>query len=229
MNGSLVLEGGAEFGGGMALPDRQAIALAGGPDAPVRIIPTAAAPDRNHLRAGGNAERWFKQLGARDVQSVGLIDRASAQDPLIVESLRAALLIYLLGGFTHYLAQTLLGSPAWEAVLQAWRDGAVLAGSSAGAMVLCQFYFDPSQGQVCDGLGLVPGTLVLPHHNTFGKGWAARLAKELPAVTLLGIDEQTGLVSSPDDGRWSVLGAGAATLYRGGQPERYLAGSAFTL
>ena len=160
---------------------------------------------------------------------MGLIDRASAQDPLIVESLRAALLIYLLGGFTHYLAQTLLGSPAWEAVLQAWRDGAVLAGSSAGAMVLCQFYFDPSQGQVFDGLGLVPGTLVLPHHNTFGKGWAARLAKELPAVTLLGIDEQTGLVSSPDDGRWSVLGAGAATLYRGGQPERYLAGSAFTL
>ena len=233
MNGSLILEGGAEFGGQMALPDRQAIALAGGPDAPVRIIPTAAAPDRNHLRAGGNGERWFKQLGARDVQSVGLIDRVSAQDAHIVASLRAARLIYLLGGFTHYMAQTLLGSPAWEAVLQAWREGAVVAGSSAGAMVLCQFYFDPGQGKVFDGLGLVPGTLVLPHYQTFGKGWAPRLAKELPGVTLLGIDEQTGLVSGPDGSRWSVLGAGAATLYRAGagtgQPECYPAGSEFTL
>ena len=229
MNGSLVLEGGAEFGGQMALPDRQALALAGGPDAPLRIIPTAAAPDRNHLRAGQNGVRWFKQLGARDVQSIGLIDAASARDPLISESLRSARLIYLLGGFTHYLAQTLLGSPAWDAVLQAWREGAVVAGSSAGAMVLCQYYFDPGQGQVFDGLGLVPGTLVLPHHNTFGKGWAARLSTQLPGVTLLGIDEQTGLVSSADGSRWSVLGAGQAVLYRGGKPERHPTGSEFSL
>ena len=135
MSGCLVLEGGAEFGGLMALPDRQAISLAGGPDAPLRLIPTAAPPDHNHLRAGGNGERWFKRLGARDVQSVLLTDRASAQDALIADSLRGARLIYLLGGFTHYLAQTLQGSAAWEAALQAWRAGAVLAGSSAGAMV----------------------------------------------------------------------------------------------
>jgi hypothetical protein len=36
-----------------------------------------------------------------------LIDKASANDEAIAESLREAKLIYLLGGFTHYLAQTL--------------------------------------------------------------------------------------------------------------------------
>ena len=43
MPGSLVLEGGAEFGGRMADVDRQALSLAGGVQAPVVILPTAAA------------------------------------------------------------------------------------------------------------------------------------------------------------------------------------------
>ena len=42
--GYILLEGGAEFGGEMALPDRQALALAGGPDTRLSIIPAAAAP-----------------------------------------------------------------------------------------------------------------------------------------------------------------------------------------
>ncbi len=43
--GYLLLEGGAEFCGRMRDPDLRAIELAGGFDAPLRIIPTAAAPD----------------------------------------------------------------------------------------------------------------------------------------------------------------------------------------
>ena len=46
MTGYLLLEGGAEFSGKMADPDRRAIELAGGPDVIISIIPTAAAPDR---------------------------------------------------------------------------------------------------------------------------------------------------------------------------------------
>jgi len=55
--GYLLLEGGAEFGGEMREPDLKAIELAGGFDAPIRIIPTAAAPDNNHQRAGNNGVR----------------------------------------------------------------------------------------------------------------------------------------------------------------------------
>ena len=61
--GYIVLEGGAEFGGEMAAPDRRALELAGGLDVPVSIIPTAAAPDNNHQRAGENGKRWFQSLG----------------------------------------------------------------------------------------------------------------------------------------------------------------------
>src|SRR5690242_964762 len=117
--GYLLLEGGAEFGGRMRDPDLKAIELAGGFEAPIRILPTAAAPDNNHQRAGNNGVRWFQSLGARDVVSVPLIDKASASTEAIASSLRAAKLIYMLGGFTNYLGETLKGSPAWEAVLEA--------------------------------------------------------------------------------------------------------------
>ena len=226
--GYLLLEGGAEFGGRMRDPDRKAIELAGGLEAPIRIIPTAAAPDNNHQRAGTNGIRWFQSLGAKDVVSLPLTDKASANDAGIAKSLQAAKLIYMLGGFTGYLGETLTGSPAWEAVLDAYRRGAVIAGSSAGAMVMCEFYYDPGARRVVKGLNLVPKSLVLPHHNTFGKSWAPQLKKQLPDVTLIGIDEQTGLLDD-SAGTWTVYGRGDVTYYRNGQVEIHEAGNAFSV
>jgi len=225
--GYLLLEGGAEFGGRMREPDLKAIELAGGFDAPIRIIPTAAAPDHNHQRAGSNGIRWFERLGAKNVFSLPLIDQASANDENIAGSLRDAKLIYMLGGFTGYLGETLTGSAAWNAVLEAYQRGAVIAGSSAGAMVMCEFYYDPGRGQIMDGLNLVKNSIVLPHHNTFGKKWAPRLL-EVSHATLIGIDEQTGML---DDGAqtWTVHGGGNVALYRLGGIENYPRGKTFSL
>jgi cyanophycinase len=224
--GYLLLEGGAEFGGRMRDSDLKAIELAGGFEAPIRILPTAAAPDNNHQRAGNNGIRWFQSLGAKDVGSLPLIDKASANEESIAQSLREAKLIYMLGGFTGYLGETLKGSAAWQAVLEAYARGAVVAGSSAGAMVMCELYYDPSRGQVMEGLNLVPNSIVIPHYNTFGKSWASRLL-EIPEVTLLGIDEETGML---DDGAgtWTVYGAGNVTLYRNQKVETYEAGKTFS-
>jgi cyanophycinase len=223
------LAGGAEFGGQMRIPDLAAMELAGGPQAPIRIIPTAAVPDNNQARAGNNGTRWFESLGARDASWLPLLDKPSANDPVICDGLRQARLVYLLGGFTHYLGQTLLGSAAWQVALEAHQDCAVIAGSSAGAMVLCQFYYDPGAGQVQLGLNLVPNTLVIPHHDTFGKGWAPRLLALIPKVTLLGIDERTGMLSTDAGKEWQVLGQGSVSLYRQGQRENYPNGSNFSL
>lgn len=227
--GYLLLEGGAEFGGSMREPDLRAIELAGGWDAPIRIIPAAAAPDHNDQRAGSNGVRWFQRLGARDVLSIPLTDRGSASDESIARSLRDARLIYLLGGFTHYLGQTLKESPAWQAVLDAHQEGAVVAGSSAGAMVMCQTYYDPGKDQVHPGLDILPGSLVLPHHDTFGKSWAPKLSTQLPGITLVGIDEQTGMLNDGGNGAWTVYGRGSVTLYRGGRAETHQTGKSFSL
>ena len=229
LSGYLLLEGGAEFGGEMALPDRRAIQLAGGAAAPVSIIPTAAAADNNHQRAGQNAVRWFRSLGATRVTSLPLIDRTSAGRAEIAEALQKSRLVYMLGGFPGYLAQGLRDSPAWQAILLAYESGSVVGGSSAGAMVLCEYFFDPSTGKLAAGLNMLPGCCVLPHHEHAGKDWAARLLPELPGVTLIGIDERTGMIDDAGDGAWMVYGKGAVTLYRQGQVERYTQGATLLL
>lgn len=96
---------------------------------------------------------------------------------------------------------------------------------------MCQYYYDPGRGQIAEGLGFVPNSCVLPHHNTFGKGWAQQLSKLLPNAVLLGIDERTGMLDDGDEngsgGRktaWRVYGQGAVTVYRRGHPTVYEAG-----
>lgn len=227
--GYYLLEGGAEFGGNMREPDLKAIELAGGFTAPIRIIPTAAAPDHNHERAGNNGIRWFQSLGAKDVLSVPILSKIRADDKKIAQSLHDAKLIYMLGGFTHYLGQTLKDSLAYEAMLEAYQNGAVIAGSSAGAMVMCESYYDPGSKRIHGGLNFVPNSLLLPHHNTFGRSWVPQLTKKLPAATLIGIDEQTGMINNAENGAWTVYGRGSVTLYRNGQVEIHQTGTGLSL
>ena len=226
MNRPLLLEGGAEFGGRMSEPDLRAIELAGGFDAPVCIIPTAAAPDNNYKRAGGNGVRWFQSLGAKNVFTVDVIDAASANDPVLADLICAARLIYLLGGFPRYLGETLTGSLCWRAALEAHAQGAVIAGSSAGAMVLCEHYYDPYEKKLLRGLNLIPDACVLPHHNNFGKAWAQQLMQMLPDATLIGIDERTGMIGHAGDS-WRVHGAGNVTIYKNTQIKIHAHGESF--
>jgi cyanophycinase len=227
--GFILLEGGAEFGGRMADPDRQAMRLAGGPDVPISIIPAAAAPDNNHRRAGRKGVDWFQGLGATNVSVLPLIDRASANDPEIAVALATSKLIYLLGGFPRYLDQALDGSRSWQAISNAYRSGVVVAGSSAGAMVLCEYYYDPVSSQAVKGLNLVERICILPHHNTFGKDWVPQLKKQLPDIILFGIDEETGALYIASSGNWRVYGKGKITVYYGRHVDKFEAGQEFAL
>ncbi|MBI3738543.1 MAG: Type 1 glutamine amidotransferase-like domain-containing protein [Chloroflexi bacterium] len=215
--GNLLLEGGAEFGGQMSEPDSHAIELAGGFDAPIAILPTAAAPDNNHEQAGRNGLRWFQSLGASRVDLVPVTDKHSANNPDLAARVRSAKFIYLLGGFPRHLGETLRDSLVWRAALEAYHADTVIGGSSAGAMVLCEYYYDPYENKLLCGLNLLPNTCVLPHHNSFGKQWSEKLRQQLPSVILIGIDEQTGILDTPSGG-WTVYGAGRVTLYRNGEP-----------
>ncbi|HNK64563.1 MAG TPA: Type 1 glutamine amidotransferase-like domain-containing protein [Anaerolineales bacterium] len=225
--GGLLLAGGAEFGGQMAEPDLLTIELAGGFDTPICILPTAAAPDKNHKRAGNHGVRWFQSLGAKNAFTVDVIDSKSANTPALADQIRRSKLIYLLGGFPRYLGETLAGSLCWQAALDAYQEGAVLAGSSAGAMVLCEHYYDPYEKKVLPGLNLVPNACVLPHHNTFGRSWVDLLRRILPGSLLIGIDEQTGMVRDMG-GEWAAVGRGEVTLYRSASIRGYGRGGRFS-
>ena len=227
--GTIALAGGGEFGGKIELLDRRTIEAAGGPCAQVVIIPAAAAPDKNHIRAGTDGVGWFRGLGLAGVEALPLLDRISADHPAVVRALRRANLIYILGGFPGHLATALAGSLAWAAILAALDDGAVVSGSSAGAMVLCEHFYDPHQGSLRCGLNLIPGVCILPHHDTFGKTWVPRLKKLIPDATLIGIDERTGLIGDQIGGSRQVWGRGAVVIYRKGRVKKFGNGETFLL
>ena len=228
--GYILLEGGAEFGGQMEECDRRAIQLAGGPGARICIVPTAAVPDDNDQRAGNNGVRWFQSLGAVNVSSLPLTDPQAANDERWIRKLEGSQLIFILGGFPVYLEQVLREGRIWKAICEAHQAGAVLAGSSAGAMVLCQWYFDPRGRRIRRGLNLLGGICLLPHHDTFGHSWVSKLG-ELPADSLMmGIDAQTGVIDDGPQGSWRVYGQGAATLYRTDRSvQRFTRGQFFPL
>ena len=225
--GILLLEGGCEFQGKMEEPDRKALVLAGGINAKVVIIPTAAAPDNNSKRAGNIAIKWFRTLGARDIFSLPIIDKKSADDPGLSGELDDANLIFILGGFPGYLEHTLKKSRCLNALLNAYDKGAVLAGSSAGAMVLCEWYFDPKVKEIKKGFGILKGTILIPHHNTFGHSWHSAYFDTISDIRCIGIDEQTGMINQDGNHRWAVFGKGKVTLYFKSSVVTYDAGQTF--
>lgn len=225
--GILLLEGGCEFQGKMEAPDRKALTLAGGQNAKVVVIPTAAAPDNNSERAGNIASEWFRTLGARNILALPIIDKESANDPDLSAELDRANLIYILGGFPGYLERTLNETRCLDALLRTYEKGAVLAGSSAGAMVLCEWYFDPTAKEIKKGFGILKDVILIPHHDTFGQSWHSLYFDESSDVRCIGIDEQTGMINQADRHQWTVYGKSGITLYLKTSIETYNTGQSF--
>ena len=225
--GILLLEGGCEFQGKMEEPDRKALALAGGQNAKVVVIPTAAAPDNNSERAGNIALKWFRTLGARNILALPIIDKKSANDPKLSAELDRANLIYILGGFPGYLEHTLTETRCLDALLRAYEKGAVIAGSSAGAMILCEWYFDLTVKKIKKGFGVLKDIILIPHHDTFGQSWHSLYFDKNSDTCCIGIDEQTGMINQTDRHRWTVYGKGGVTLYLKTSMATYRTGQSF--
>ena len=129
----------ALVGSGAYLPamhDTEAWLLENRPPRYVQLA-TAAAPEGQRV-----LDTWHR-LGAEAADRLGvepvILDvrvRQDAFDPEHIRQVANAGLIYLSGGNPRHLASTLIDTPLWDAILEAWRAGASLAGCSAGAMAL---------------------------------------------------------------------------------------------
>jgi cyanophycinase len=211
--GPLALVGGAEWTAGCDF-DQELWELSG--RAEVLVLPTAAAYEHPQ-RAVDQAAGWFGGFGAT-VRGLDLLSRVDALDDRVAGELRSARFIYLGGGSPMHLRSVLKDSPAWDALAGAWSDGAVVAGSSAGAMVLGDSMVDPRGGALTLGLGLVSGVALLPHYDTWSPEKAQRTVQLATGhLRIAAVDERTALIRDPD-GTWRSAGAGEVTVYVDGLP-----------
>jgi cyanophycinase len=196
-------------------------------------IPTAAAPE------GPARLRYWLDLGAAQAERLGVEQvpvvvrtRDEADSGDLAALIRGAGLVYLSGGHPQFLARTLRGTRVWAAIEAAWRSGAALAGCSAGAIALTGWVpaARTPAAEPDPGLAVLPHLRVLPHFDRM-TAWAPDLVARAaagapPGTTVLGIDEDTALVSPSGDGRrWQVQGRQQAWLLDGGPGRPFPAGA----
>jgi cyanophycinase len=212
MSGPLALVGGREWGDGCDF-DADLLAQSGATD--VLVLPTAAAYE-HPARSVENATVWFTTLGA-SVSGLMVLSHRDAEEPANIAAVRDARFIYLGGGSPLHLLSVLKQSSLWEAMQQAWRDGAVLAGSAAGAMVLGDPMVDPRGGAFTVGLGLVPQLAVVTEASTWSHERLRRtVSLAAKGVRLLVLPERTAAIRAPD-GTWSVSGVASAEVHLDGE------------
>jgi cyanophycinase len=195
---------------------------------PAFVLATAA---REHPEiAVSNAVAWFGHLGL-PVAELPARRRADVTSASNAERARSGRFFYLVGGDPGRIPKILAGTPVWDAIVAAWRDGAALAGSSAGAMALGEWTLvrarmpGDERRRYLPALGLVPRVAVIPHFETFGHRWveSALSAAERSDVVLPGIDERSAAVWQ--GGAWCALGDGGVTVITTGGQRRFDPGS----
>jgi cyanophycinase len=224
--GPLALVGGDELKPGNEPHDEILARTAGG--GPAFVLATAA---REHPEvAVSNAVAWFGRLGLT-VTELHARRRADVTSASNAERARSGRFFYLVGGDPGRVPKILAGTPVWDAIVGAWRDGAALAGSSAGAMALGEWTLvrarmpGDERRKYVPALGLVPRVAVIPHFDTFGHRWVASAlsAAERPHVVLPGVDERSAAVW--DGGAWRAHGDGGVTVITAAEHRRFDAGS----
>src|SRR5437588_652700 len=212
MAGVLALVGGNEWQEKCTF-DRELLEASGGTE--VLVLPTAAAYEHPQ-RSVETAQAWFQAMGAT-VRGLDVLRRQDAENEGNAAAIRAARFIYLSGGSPMHLRSVLKDSPVWDAIIETWDSGAVLAGSSAGAMVLCDPMVDPRGGAFTLGLGLVEQVALIPHHEEWDEDQARRTIELAPAgLPVVGIDTQTALIRDAD-GSWRTEGAGPVVVFVDGK------------
>jgi len=233
MRGSLALVGSGEYLPDMAELEKSLIqdGLTHGKANKFVQIPTAAG------RESKDRLEFWKELGARQADLIGaeqiflpIFDRDSANSDQFADAISDSALVYMSGGDPHYLAQTLTGTPVWDAILKNWQSGGSLAGCSAGAMVLSSeipnfrfLKYGPTPG-----LNVIGNIRVIPHFNKFFK-WipdaAAKVLMHAPEGSiLLGVDEMTALVQRSGKDFWEVNGQAKVHVLQGAPAEQLFAG-----
>jgi cyanophycinase len=224
--GPLALVGGDELHPGNEPQDEVLVGAAG--KGPAFVLATAAGRQRPEV-AVANAVRWFASLGL-EIEELPATRRSEAKDAANAARAREGRFFYLVGGDPGLVPKTLAGTLLWEAIVEAWRLGAALAGSSAGAMALGEWTLvrermpGDDRRRYLPALGLVPRVAVLPHFETFGHRWVEGAERAAPRsdVVLLGIGERTAALHV--DGAWRALGDGGVTVIAEGERRTFASG-----
>ena len=191
---------------------------------PVRVVclPTAAGQEgSDRIGYWSNLGiQHFERLGVQ-VEALPVIDEASANNPEFAEAISTMNFVYLSGGKPNYLYQTLAGSLVWQSILSVQAKGGLLAGCSAGAMIMGEKFFGFPGWK--PGFSFLPGITIMPHFDEIPMYIKKSVSLITPQkMTLVGIERNTALVENK--GLFEVMGNGGVTIWNRTHQTRYTSG-----
>ena len=176
----------------------------------VAIIPTAAGKERDFHKWIDLGVSHYEGMGI-SVISVPIIDNQDANNDQLVQLLDKSDWIFFSGGDPKYLLDTIKSSKLWDMVTQRANAGALITGSSAGAMVMGKFILTnplkalmtPTPASWEAAFGLVQFT-VIPHFDKIKrvKKMITRIIGKSPdgvQKSWVGIEENTALIIDDKD------------------------------
>ncbi len=213
-NGSLVIVGGAMRD--PAIVERF-LDLAGGPDAPIVVIPTAGGADEYDQYWRGLKQ--FKEAGATHLTVLHTKDRGVANSDEFVKPIREARGVWFGGGRQWHLADSYLDTKVHAELWALLERGGVIGGSSAGATIQGSYLArgDTKTNEIMMGdhevgLGFVKNVAIDQHLLRRNRQFdLLEIIGARPELLGIGLDENTAIVVQGDE--FEVIGESYVVIY----------------
>lgn len=221
--GTLVIIGGSEDQSGDCVILRKFVELTGAGQARIAIITSATSQPQ---LVGETYTRLFREFGAQDVRILNVANRREANAAATYETVAHATGIFFTGGDQLRITSLLGGTRCDEALHDAYRTGAVIAGTSAGASAMSETMIVEGEEaeapqrnmvQMAPGMGLIREVVIDQHFAQRGRlGRLLTAVAQHPYMLGVGIDEDTAIVVYPDE-VFEVIGSQSVIVIDGTQ------------
>ena len=199
---------------------RQFMALAGGIEVPIVVIPTAG--EATEYSQQTPMSQLLRQLGAKQVEVLHTNDRELANSPDFIQPLVTAKGVFFEGGRQWRVVDAYQGTRTEEMFWQVLEGGGVIGGSSAGATIQGSFLArgDTRHNQIMvgdhqQGFGFLKNVTVDQHTLARNRHYDMfQILQERPELLGLSIDEMTGIVVIGD--QFQIVGESYVLVYDGG-------------
>ncbi|MDB4292205.1 cyanophycinase [Maribacter sp.] len=215
-NGALVVVGGGRVGEAIT---KKFIELAGGKDAKIVVIPTAAGGEIDLEKV------WFaNQLaayGATNVTILHTYDKNEADSDAFVVPLKNAGAVWFGGGRQWRLVDAYSDTKTEKQIWNILNNGGVIGGSSAGATIQGSYLArgDTQNNQIMmgdheEGFGFIKNIAIDQHVLARNRQFDMfDILKNKPELLGIGIDESTAVVVQGDT--FEVIGDSKVLIYDG--------------
>lgn len=165
----------------------------------------------------------FKNLGIKNIDVIDVSQREDAFSEESLKKIEKADGMFFTGGDQLNITSLIGGSPMYDIVHHHFREGTLIAGTSAGAAMMSGSMIisgksdsAPRVGgvEIAPGMDLIAGAIIDTHFSQRGRhGRLLTAVAHFPQLLGIGIDERTAAVFR--NGQFRVVGEGVVTVFDG--------------